>query len=198
MKIRRVVLLSIIFLFGFCLMGCQVENPVILTEPAPTETQIPPSATQAPTDTLKPTSTEIPTATPTPPEPTITAQAERLAESLDEFVGVWRGYWSDANMIYTEFMVSGQARLTWERGGVINVEWFTFENGTLTWGKITYAESNPQVCWDNPEASYEVYITKRGEQPENLRFKLISQDQCSDRKEFYDGKTFRWVGTEIP
>ena len=101
-------------------------------------------------------------------------------------------------MLYLELLASSRSNLWWEKGGLINSEWFTFKGGTLTWGKITFAESNPQECWDNPEATYEIYITYRGEQPEKLRFVLVGEDHCYDRQEFLDGNTLSWIGPEIP
>jgi hypothetical protein len=197
MNTKPIVLILVILLMVVSLPGCQTTTQT--TNPPPTEipvqnTSVPPSATPASTDTPEP----APTETPILPTPTFTAQPERSVESLDELVGIWKGYWSDVNMIFTEFLDTSQAKLTWERGGLINTEWFTFENGLLTWGKITFAESNPQECWDNPEATYKVYITFRGEEPEKLRFVLEGEDHCYDRQEFYDGKTFTWVGTKIP
>lgn len=188
-------------LLSLASVGCQATvqtNFPATTEIPPTNNTTLPSTTPDPTHAPKPTSTEVSTDTPTPLPPTITAQPERLVASMDELIGVWRGYSSDINNIYMEFVDPPRAELSWERGGLMNKDQFSFEDGKITWGKVLYASSTPQECIENPKAIYEVYISFRGDQPEKLRFVLVGEDHCYDRQDFLDGNTLTWVGTEVP
>ena len=100
-------------------------------------------------------------------------------------------------MIMFEISFPGTAKLEFEKGGLIVKEWLTVEEGILSWGKITAdGGTTPTKCIDNPSATYEIYITGRGDQPESLRFVLVGTDNCADRQEFLDGKTMRWVPPE--
>jgi hypothetical protein len=88
---------------------------------------------------------------------------------------------------------TGQTELTWERdGSTLVVEWITIDNGLLTWGDIVRGDAIPTKCQENPAATYEVYLTRRGDQNEELRFVLVGEDHCYDRQEFFDGQTLRW------
>ena len=117
---------------------------------------------------------------------------------MDELVGVWKGYWSNINLIMLEFSANKQSSQSLTGGQFAGSEWYDFKDGMLTWGKMIKPMNAAQECIDNPEATYEVYITYRGDQPEKLRFALVGEDQCYDRQDFLDGNTLTWVGTEAP
>lgn len=186
---------------GACLVvstlsGCQTSAPQPTLLP-PTVTSIPPTSTPVPTGTPVPIPTSVPTETPIPPTATITASPEQQVNSIDEVVGVWKGYWSDQNMLLWEIGATGQTELTWEKNGdTLNVEWITIEDGIMTFGDIVKGDSIATKCLENPVATYEVYLIRRGDQPESLRFVLVGVDNCYDRQEFFDGKTLRWVPPE--
>jgi hypothetical protein len=197
MKMKLLVLILVIILLVISVPGCQ--SAVQTTQPAPTEippanTPVPPSATPSPSDTPEP----VPSETPILPTPTFTAQAERSVESMDELIGVWKGFWSNINMIMLEFSANKQSYTSLTDGSFSGSEWYDFNDGMLTWGKTIKPMNAAQKCIDNPEATYEVYITYRGDQPEKLSFVLVGEDQCADRQELLDGNTLTWVGTEAP
>lgn len=181
---------------GICLIvsslaGCQTAATQPPSLP-PTTTALPPTSPPVPTDMPAPTPTPVPTDTPVLPTATITASPEQPVNSIDEVFGVWKGYWSDQNMILMDIGATGLVDLTFEKGQSILAAWITIENGIMTWGDFTKGEIATK-CRENPVATYEVYITHRGDQPESLRFVLVGTDNCWDRIEFLDGKTLRWV-----
>ena len=181
---------------GICLIvsslaGCQTAATQSASLP-PTATTLPPTSPPVPTDTPAPTPTPVPTDTPVLPTATITASPEQPVNSIDEVFGVWKGYWSDQNMILMDIGATGLLDLTFEKGRSILAAWITIENGIMTWGDFTKGEVATK-CQENPVATYEVYITRRGDQPESLRFVLVGAENCFDRQEFLDGKTLRWV-----
>src|SRR4030042_1363612 len=185
-------LTAILILLALFLSGCQTAEESASPQPTeilPTNTSVPPSATTAPTDTPQSTSPAVPTDTPTSAPPTSTAQPERLVKSIEELIGVWKGYWSDKKMILMEFKANKQYTQSLTNGDFAGSEWYDFKDGMFTWGKMIKPMNAATVCIDNPEANYEVYITFRGDQPEKLRFVLVGEDQCYDRQEFLDGKT---------
>jgi hypothetical protein len=140
------------------------------------------------------------------------AQPEQPVTSWDELFGVWRGFWGSHNVlmkfIYT--MMGMQPIVGFEEAGVEYpggdnwAEWWGFEGGILTlgdwvngaWVKPFSASTD---CINNPQATYEVYITTyRGFAPKTLRFVLVGEDHCIDRQIFLDGQIFTWVGTGLP
>jgi hypothetical protein len=156
------------------------EDTLPKPEPALTDSPVPPAP--AASDT------------PIPPTATMTASPEQPVSSIAEIAGVWKGYWSDQNMLFWEIGDTGQTELTWEKSGdTLNVEWITIQDGILTFGDIVRGDSIATKCLENPAATYEVYLTRRGDQPESLRFVLVGEDSCLDRQFFYDGQTLRWV-----
>lgn len=194
-------LTAILILLALFLPGCQTaEEPAspLPAEILPTNTPVPPSATTAPTDTPESTSTAVPTDMPTSVPPTNTAQPERMVTSIDELIGVWKGYWSDITLIEVEFKTNKQSTQRLTNGAFAGSEWYDFKDGMFTWGKHIQPMNATLECIANPQATYEVYITLRGNQPEKLRFVLVGEDQCGDRKDFLDGKTLTWVGAKIP
>ncbi len=188
---KSVYLILVLCLLLAPLVGCQASPQA--TEPPPTETAIPRSPTPAPTNTPEPTATTVPSATPVPPTATITLSPEEPVTSLDELVGTWVGYWSDINLINMEFLNTSRSIVSFARDNSVLVrQFFTIENGILTW---TSAEgpSIASACLENPVATYEIYITRRGDQPASLRFALVGEDACVDRVELLDGNTLTWV-----
>jgi hypothetical protein len=197
MNTKPIVLVPVILLLILSLPGCQSTVQTALPSPTeiqPVNTPVPPSATAAPTDTPEP----APSDTPILPTPTFTAQPERPVKSMDELVGVWKGFWSNVNMIMLEFSADKQSSQSLTGGQFTGSEWYDFKDGILTWGKMIRPMNAAQQCIDNPEATYEVFITYRGDLHEKLRFVLVGEDQCYDRQEFLDGKTITWIGTEAP
>ncbi|OGN94015.1 MAG: hypothetical protein A2Y88_14875 [Chloroflexi bacterium RBG_13_48_10] len=197
MKMKLLVLIPVIILLVISLPGCQ--SAVQTTQPPPAKippknTPVPPSATPALSNTPEP----VPSDTPILPAPTFTAQAERSVESMDELVGVWKGFWSNINLIMLEFSVNKQSSQSLTGGQFAGSEWYDFKDGMLTWGKMIKPMNAAPQCIDNPEATYQVFITYRGDQPEKLSFVLVGEDQCDDRQEFLDGNTLTWVGVEAP
>lgn len=188
---KSVYLILVLCLLLAPLVGCQASPQA--TEPPPTETAIPPLPTPALTNTPEPSATTVPSATPVPPTATITLSPEEPVTSLDELLGTWRGYWSDTNTIDVEFLNTRRVIVSMTRdNSVLSRSWFTIENGILTWTS-TDGPSVASACLENPVATYEIYITRRGDQPVSLRFALVGEDACVDRVELLDGNTLNWV-----
>jgi hypothetical protein len=110
---------------------------------------------------------------------------------------VWRGKW---DVYYLqEFTSDGQTRLLYEQyPETVERELYTFEDGLLSWGDITFTTGEPQECLDDPAATYEVYITYRGDQPESLRWVLVGEDHCVPRYKFLTVNPYTWFGTTLP
>lgn len=196
-------------LFMACLIisfisGCQTAS--LTTEPLlqptetrlpPTNTLIPPTITPAPTNTLELSPTVVPTDTSIPPTPTITAPLEHRVTSIDELIGVWRGKW-DAYYLQ-EFTADGHSTIIFEQYlETVEKELFTFEDGLLTWGEITFTTGEPQECLDDPVATYEVYITYQGDQPESLRWVSVGEEHCEPRLKYLTLFPYTWYGTALP
>ena len=154
-------------------------EPAAQAQPAPTQPQ--PTATPLP-----PTLTVIPP-TPTPLPPTPALSPEALAGSITDLVGTWKGKWSDTTSIYQEFTGDGTYRVFFPNGDEISSGRFSFEGGQIRYVSVKGAAADR--CVQNPSAIYEVYVTKRGDQSVKLRFVLVGEDNCVDRKEFLDGNT---------
>jgi hypothetical protein len=139
-----------------------------------------------------------PTTTPFPPVPIVLVTStpalspEDMAESLADLVGTWKGRWSDITSVYLEFKDSGRYRVSYPNGTEINSGYLSFESGRLTFESGQGTDMEPD-CKQNFTATYEVYITRRGNQPYQLRFVLVGQDNCDNRKDFMDGKTMVWM-----
>jgi hypothetical protein len=199
-----------IFISVLILAGCAKSTEIVKKPPAmdtqvvslPSETPIPLSAT--PTPTIIPTDSpvpspaiQIPTETPVQSTPTITALPEHLITSIEEIVGVWKGKWDGYYL--QEFSPEGQTRTLYEQyPETVERELYTFENGFLTWSDITYTIGEPQECLDDPVATYEVYITYRGDQPESLRWVLVGEDHCEPRHRLLTLFPYTWFGTSLP
>lgn len=173
------------------LAGCQAAPQA--TEPAPTETPIPPSSTPAPSNTPEPTATLVPTETPIPPTATITLSPAEPIASIDDITGVWLGYWSDINMLNLEFTNFKRMTVSFSRdNSMIARSYFTIENGLLTFTTVD-GPAIASACQANPVATYRVSITRRGDQPVSLYFELVGEDACVDRVDLFDGDTLTWI-----
>ena len=75
---------------------------------------------------------------------------------------------------------------------VIARSYFTIENGLLTFTTID-GPAIASACEENPQATYHVSITRRGDQPVSLYFELVGDDACVDRVDFLDGDTLTWI-----
>ncbi len=133
---------------------------------------------------------------------------EQPVESWNELYGVWTGLWSTDHNVLMEFIATMRPRVGFEEvigspSDDAGREWWGFDDGILTFGDwVNGAWVKPfsasTDCVNNPQATYEVYITYQGDQPENLRFELVGEDHCIDRQTFLDGQTLTWVGTYPP
>ena len=193
MNIRDKSLFLIACTMLVILTGCLAQSPEGEVPPAiPSDTFIPPATTTAPTATVELTATPLPTDTAIPPTPTVTLSTEEPVASIDDMVGTWLGYWSDVTTLYIEFTPTGQAIITWDDGSLLNRSSFTLEAGMLKWREILEDPAPTAACLANPVATYEVYITRRGDQPVTLRFVLAGEDFCLERRDLYDGGILRW------
>lgn len=146
-----------------------------VTQPAPTATSLPPTPTSLP-----------PTQTPAPlPSPTLLP--EELASTNADIVGTWKGWWSDKTSVYLEIKDGTIFRTLFPNGNEIARGYYTFEDGLFTFR----TDSGPNSGYCDPHADYEVYVTKQADQPIALRFVLVGEDDCVDRKEYLDGKTLQ-------
>jgi hypothetical protein len=112
---------------------------------------------------------------------------EALAVSLDELVGTWKGYWSDKTSVYFEIKEGGRSRTFFPNGDEIDKGYVSFENSKLIFPSV--GRNAADVCLKNPRGEYMVYVTKQGEQTIKLRFELVGEDYCVDRKEYLNGRT---------
>lgn len=116
-----------------------------------------------------------------------TPSPEILAVSLDELVGIWKGYWSDTTYIYFEIKKVGRFRTFFPNGEDISTGFVKFEDNKLI---FTSAIGNhADICTENPKAEYMVYVTKQGEQVITLRFELVGEEYCVNREEFLNSNT---------
>lgn len=118
--------------------------------------------------------------------------SEVSASSIEDVVGTWRGSWSDSAVLRVTFQSTGSYRLFFEGGDTIARGQFSVESGILTWGRHQGTAIGGD-CAANPAATYEVFVTKEGNQPVALRLVLVGEDHCPDRQDFLDGKTLKWV-----
>ncbi len=140
-----------------------------------TPTPIPPTATPAP-----------PAATSAPP--TATFSPEALAAKPDDVIGVWQFNFQGDKMLM-EFTKDGFVNVGWEgdRTGASR-EKYTFENSQLHFpaGSSGGCDVTLEAI---PETTYEVYVAKQGDQPVRLRFVLVGDDLCANRKASLANKT---------
>jgi hypothetical protein len=126
-----------------------------------------------------------------------TPSPEALAVSLDELVGIWKGYWSDVTDVYFEIKEGGRFRTFLPGGSLISggdeisKGYVSFENSKLIF--LSTSGNVAEVCAKNPGAEYTVYVTKQGEKTVQLRFELDGEDNCVDRKEYLNGRILTLV-----
>jgi hypothetical protein len=115
-------------------------------------------------------------ATVTAPTPTPTLAPETPISSLADVVGSWR-IWIGGDPNLLRFLPDGRF--------IVN------ENSS----KGTIAVEGSQVhfltesyCPSAQEARYEVYVIKQDGTPVRLRFVLVGEDGCAERKDALDGK----------
>ena len=118
--------------------------------------------------------------------------SEAKVGGIDDVAGTWRGRWSDVAQLNVTFQDTGSYRLIWMDGTTIARGRCSVEGGQLTWGEAQGTAIGGD-CAANPVATYDVFVTKEGDQPLALRFALVGEDLCPDRQEFLDGKTVKWV-----
>lgn len=155
----------------------EIEEPQPATlRPEPTATSLPPTPTPLP-----------PTPTSLPPTETSALSPEVLAGSIADLVGTWKGRWSDKTSVYLEIKDGTIFRTLFPNGDEIARGYYTFEDGLFTFR----TDSGPNSGYCDPHADYEVYVTKQADQPVALRFVLVGEDDCVDRKDYLDGKTLQ-------
>jgi hypothetical protein len=127
-----------------------------------------------------------------------TVSPEALAVSLDELVGIWKGYWSDRTPVYFEIKEGGRYRTFFPSGNLLsggneiskgNV---SFENSMLIFLSVSGNDA-AEACLKNPRAEYMVYVTKQGDKSIQLRFELVGEDNCVDREVYLNGSTLTAV-----
>ncbi len=138
-----------------------------------TPTSIPPTATPLPPTPVPPTATSAP--------PTATFSPEVLAVKPDDVIGVWQFNFQGEKMLM-EFTKDGFVNVGWEgdRTGASR-EKYIFENSQLHF-PVGSSKGCDVTLETIPEATYEVYVAKQGDQPVRLRFVLVGDDLCANRK----------------
>ena len=193
-------LVGLALLLSVLLAACQSQEPAApasTIQDQPTYTAAPvPSTTPAATTQVTaepPTATTIPTETPVPETSTPSLSEETTVSSMNELVGIWRGYWSDQNNVYFEMNGNGYAKVYLLENRYNPDQIVAYLKTTLAEGMLTIVttggSSFPEACKQNPSANYEVYVTKRGDESVLLRFVLVGEDSCVDRQAFLDGMT---------
>ena len=111
----------------------------------------------------------------------------------DELVGVWSITWSDQTTLFVEFTPLRRAVITFPEGDLVGRDTFSLEAGRLTWESVDTSLDVSTACAANPVATYEVYLTRRGDQPVSLRFVLVGSDACLERSLLLTGQLLEWV-----
>jgi len=184
--------LFVLFLILSLMSACQSEPQpaaqvaavqAVTEEPLPATPQPEPTATSLP-----PTPTPLPlTPTSLPPTETPALSPEVLAGSIADLVGTWKGRWSDKTSVYLEIKDGTIFRTLFPNGDEIARGYYTFDDGLFTFR----TDSGPNSGYCDPHADYEVYVTKQADQSVALRFVLVGEDDCVDRKDYLDGKTLQ-------
>ncbi|MCC6569024.1 MAG: nuclear transport factor 2 family protein [Anaerolineales bacterium] len=114
---------------------------------------------------------------PPPPQPTATLSPETPITSIEDVVGTWR-IWVGGDQNELRFLPDGR--------------FFVNENSS----RGNFAVEGSQIhyltesyCPSAQEARYEVFVTKQDNKPVKLRFVLVGEDGCPERKEALAGKT---------
>ncbi|MBI5670951.1 MAG: ester cyclase [Chloroflexi bacterium] len=104
------------------------------------------------------------------------AQREVPISSIEDVLGVWKLKTS-----------SGVLRMQLLPDGTVNIGNSPACADCISKGK--FAVEGGQIHWFNPEALYDVFVTREDGQPAKLRFALVGEDSYSDRMMSLDGKT---------
>jgi hypothetical protein len=191
MKITQLFAIILVLIIALALSACTAES-LEIAEASP-DIPVESTSTMEATDTPIPTLTPIPSETPIQATTTITLSPEQPVTSLDELLGVWHAYWSYKTTLEIEFKPSRRAVITFMDGTLIGRDTFSISAGLLTWESIDESLDPPTACAANPLATYQVYITRRGDQPVSLRFALVGEDACVERSLLFDGQTLEWA-----
>src|SRR4030066_2192060 len=113
---------------------------------------------------------------------TPTMSPEFAISSLDDIVGTWINTVKGLNI---EFKNNPFSEVFYTRGATLISERYSIESGQVIIGEYL---PGPQEAWGkcltNPEATYLVFITHRGDQPVSLPFERGGEDNCPERIEF--------------
>jgi hypothetical protein len=123
---------------------------------------------------------------PPPPEVAVsspTPLAEEVVDQLEDVLGTW-AFRLEGEKYLLQFLEDGFYNLGWE-GNLTVVE---RGNYSVEGNQLHYLTS-PRQCPDTAEATYEVYVTYKDGEPARLRFVLVGEDNCPERKQVSAGKT---------
>jgi len=123
---------------------------------------------------------------PPPPEAVIsspTPLAEEAVDQLEDVLGTW-AFSLRGEKYLIQYLEDGFYNLGWE-GNLTGLDRGQY---SLEGNQLHYLTA-PRSCPDAQEVTYEVYVTYRDGIPAKLRFVLVGEDNCPDRKQASDGKT---------
>lgn len=191
MKMQWIYLIMAAFLLTACQPGAvqpEIQStaaPVTAAVDAPT---VPTATALPPEPTAEPTATQEPTQAPTPLPPTPEIVPENLATSIQDLSGIWKGRWSDTTSVNMQIRDTGDFKVFFPDGQVISTGRFVFEDGKMNF--LNSSEEAGDPC--TQAVSYQVYVTRTSDHPAFLRFILVGEDKCVDRKDYMDGKSLKW------
>lgn len=128
--------------------------------------------------TEKPTQETVPTVPPAPTEPPVQETRITSAETL---VGIWKVQ-SGGYTVLHYFNADGTMKVYVSGVGDIGSGPYVFENDLLKFQDTT------GDC-EGIVATYEVYGVYENNQLTQLRFVLVGDDACADRRKTLDGRT---------
>jgi len=123
---------------------------------------------------------------PPPPEALVsspTPLAEVAIDQLGDVLGTWAFSFEGDNYLI-QYLEDGFYNLGWE-GNLTGVDRGKY---SVEGNQLHYLTSS-RSCPDAQEATYEVYVTFQDGEPAKLRFVLVGEDNCSDRKAASAGKS---------
>jgi hypothetical protein len=120
-------------------------------------------------------------AVPPAPTPTAAAVSERRITAAETLVGVWKGKSGDYAVLHY-FNVDGTMKIYVSGVGDIGSGPYVFENDLLKFQDTT------GDC-EGVVATYEVYGIYENDKLIQLRFVLIGDDACADRRKTLDGRS---------
>ena len=160
--------LTLLLLVVILLTACQPAATPQPTNPSSAATML------SPTENPTPLPTAVPALTPTL-MPTLAP--EKPVSSIEDIVGIWR-IWIAGDPNELRFLPDGRF--------IVN------ENSSI--GTVAVEGSQlhfltESYCPSAQEAYYMVYVTKKDNMPIKLRFVLVGEDGCPERKDALAGKT---------